>query len=124
VTDLHPTKTRTAFAAEVHAGRIRWYRHATAVAHHTVTGRKHTADLDELVAAGLARIPPCDPGLSSIAELTPAGICHFGLGEGPVSTSPETGPRVELNGVDITEYVRPGELNPDGRDESTKDGTR
>lgn len=71
---LHPSKTRLAFADEVVARRIRWYNHEPPVAHHTMTGRKHTSDLDELVRAELAFVPACEPGLSSIAELTPEGM--------------------------------------------------
>jgi hypothetical protein len=104
----HPSKTRLGFADEVAARRIRWYNHEPPVAHHTITGRKHTSDLDELVRAELAFVPPCPPGHSSIAELTPDGMAWvtrartrepLRLGDafpelraGPGSTSPEPGP--------------------------------
>jgi hypothetical protein len=98
----YPTKTRLALADEIAAGRIRWYNFVSPDAFSTITGRKCTAALDEFVAAvpPLASVPQCDAGSSSIAELTPEGMAWVtrarireNEGFGPVSTSPETGPR-------------------------------
>jgi hypothetical protein len=88
----HPSKTRTAFAREVHAGRIRWYWHTIPVAYHTVTGFKHTAELKELLNSEppLATVADGQIGDYVVARLTEAGVDHFKiLAEGPGSTSPE-----------------------------------
>lgn len=71
---LHPTKTRLRFADQIGAGRIRWYNFLEPEAWHTITGRKHTADLDEFFRAGLAEVAPCPGGVSTIAQLTTEGM--------------------------------------------------
>lgn len=48
----------------------------------------------------------------ALTESDPEQFRRETLGEWPDDASPEPGPRVELNGVDITPYVMPGELNP------------
>jgi hypothetical protein len=125
----HPTKTRLAFADEIAAGRIRWYNFVRPVAFHAVTGYRVTAALDEFVAAGLASVPACAEGSSSVAELTPDGMAWVtrariaaNEGFGPVSTSPETVP-APAEAPTLTEIVE--FLDPDGtlRAESTKDGS-
>jgi hypothetical protein len=79
----YPTRTRLAVADEIAQGFIRWYNLDTPQAFHTVTGFKYTAALDELVAAGLARVPSCAEGASSIAELTDlAAQWRAGAGDG------------------------------------------
>lgn len=69
-----PTKTRLAFADQIAAGRIRWYNFLDPEAWHTISGRKHTADLDEFLRAGLAEVAPCPGGESTIAQLTTEGM--------------------------------------------------
>lgn len=97
----YPTPTRLAFADEISHARIRWYNFVRPVAFHAVTGYRVTSALDEFVAAGLASVPACAEGSSSVAELTPEGMAWVTRARtadtkitagGPVSTSPETGP--------------------------------
>jgi hypothetical protein len=85
----YPTKARLAVAEAIEKGFIRWYNFATPQAFHTITGFKYTAALDELVAAGLARVPSCPEGSSSVAQLTDLAARWRA---GPGSTSPEPGP--------------------------------
>lgn len=97
----YPTRTRLAVADEIAAGFIRWYNFDTPQAFHTVSGFRYTAALDELVAAGLARVPSCAEGASSIAELTDLAAQWRG------STSPEPGPAA--NECDHSATERQGE---------------
>ncbi len=74
--NLHPTKTRLAFADDLAAGRVRWYNFVHPDAFNTVTGRKCTAALVEFMAPNppLAHVPQCEAGSSSVAELTADGM--------------------------------------------------
>lgn len=112
----NPTKARLAFAEEIRAGRIRWYNFESPQAFHTVTGFRYTAALDELVAAGLATVPSCAEGASSVAELTDLAARWR---SGPGSTSPEPGPdgwRVRHPGIGVLGY-------PDEQSARTAAGT-
>ena len=106
-----PTQTRLFFADEIAAGRIRWYNFVTPEARHTVTGRKHTAELDELVRAGIARVPSCAEGASSIAELTDLAIKWMRSKDGPGSTSPEPGPQYGFVGKYATGVPKIGRID-------------
>lgn len=130
----YPTPTRLRLADAIAAGKVLHYYWRTPVTFDIVTDNQVTARVDELVRAGLATItPPATdtPGEPGSVSLTPDGMAwvtrartreplRFGdafpaaRAEGPVSTSPETGPPwCSACGV----------RHPLWLHESTKDGT-
>ncbi len=113
----YPTPTRLRLADAIAAGQVKHYHWVNGWSCDTVRDANVTARVDELVKAGLAEIPPRADLPESIVRLTADGMAWVtrartrepvseeamdaalvavfnDLAEnGPVSTSPETGPR-------------------------------
>ena len=116
----YPTKDRLKLAAAIAAGKVRHYPFQEPKTFNDITGGIVTSKVQLMLSAGLVEVPepPAEHNYSVVrltpegmawvtrartaelldeeitARLTAAGLEHFKIstGEGPVSTSPETGP--------------------------------
>jgi hypothetical protein len=129
----YPTPTRLRLADAIAAGQVKHYHWINPWTCDTARDAAVTSRVAELVAAGLAEIPaPPDDLPESMVRLTPDGMAWVTrartAAEGPVSTSPETGPRDPLGsppGSAERARAAAGQLPTVGQwgAESTKDGT-
>jgi hypothetical protein len=93
----YPTPTRLRLADAIAANEVKHYHWLSPWSCDIVRDRNVSARVDELVAAGLAEIPPDDGDGWAYVELTDEGRAWINRakisteGEGPGSTSPEPG---------------------------------
>jgi len=93
----YPTPTRLRLADAIAANQVKHYHWINPWTCDTARDAAVTSRVAELVRAGLAEIPdPSDDLPESLVQLTPDGMAWVTRArtreEGPVSTSPETGP--------------------------------